>query len=230
MSTITIEARFCGPPGSGNGGYSAGLLAAEGDGPMQVTLRRPPPLDRPLRVVRGETLRALDGGHLVMEAVRAPLSLDVPAAPSWAAAERMAERYAGFEGHIFPTCFTCGPDREVGDGLRIFAGRAGSEGPVAAPWSPSATVVEGGVVRAPVVWAALDCPGYFAVATVGEKAVLGRMHARLDEPVAAAERCVAVGWPIDREGRKLRAGTAVFRARDGACLARALQTWITIAS
>jgi len=40
---VTIERRFCGPPESGNGGYSCGLLAAHVGGPAEVTLRRSPP-------------------------------------------------------------------------------------------------------------------------------------------------------------------------------------------
>ena len=51
--TITIPGGFNGPDGSGNGGYSAGLLAERltrvGGTAVQVTLRTPPPLDRPLR-------------------------------------------------------------------------------------------------------------------------------------------------------------------------------------
>ena len=44
LSTIRIERRFRGPPNSGNGGYSAGRLAAFIDGSAAVTLHMPPPL------------------------------------------------------------------------------------------------------------------------------------------------------------------------------------------
>jgi hypothetical protein len=33
-------------------------------------------------------------------------------------AERASERYRGFDHHFFPNCFTCGPDRSSGDGMR----------------------------------------------------------------------------------------------------------------
>jgi hypothetical protein len=99
---------------------------------------------------------------------------------------------------------------------------------VAAPWRPDSSIATDGIVTAAVVWAALDCPGYFAAARLGDMAVLGRMHAELSEALQAGERYVVVGWPISREGRKARAGTAVFRADDGACMGRALQTWITL--
>src|SRR5215213_4316915 len=53
---VVIERRFNGPPDSGHGGYSAGRAAALVDGPAEVTLRRPPPLETPL------TVRRDDGG------------------------------------------------------------------------------------------------------------------------------------------------------------------------
>ena len=53
---ITIAKRFCGPPRSGNGGYVCGSLAAFVEGTAEVTLRRPPPLDRPLFVEREDGL------------------------------------------------------------------------------------------------------------------------------------------------------------------------------
>ena len=44
----TIDPRFNGPPGSGNGGYTCGLVAGLLGGPAEVTLRLPPPLGTPL--------------------------------------------------------------------------------------------------------------------------------------------------------------------------------------
>ena len=42
MSTqVTIPARYNGPPDSGNGGYSCGVLAAFIDGPARVRLHSP---------------------------------------------------------------------------------------------------------------------------------------------------------------------------------------------
>lgn len=230
-STVTIASRFSGPPTSGNGGYSAGMLAERLEGAVEVTLRQPPPLDTPLTVTRdesGEQLRLRDGERDVLVAIHKPLELELPTPPSWELAEEMSSRYAGFEQHVFPTCFTCGPARAEGDGLRIFAGRRRDDENVAAPFAPSASTAIGELVRTPIAWAALDCPGYFAVTEPGEKAVLGRMHAEFLEPLRVGERYVVVGWPLGRDGRKLRAGTAVFRAGDGACLGRALQTWITL--
>ena len=47
---MIIESRYKGPPTSGNGGWTAGTVAALIDGPAEVTLRTPPPLETPLSV------------------------------------------------------------------------------------------------------------------------------------------------------------------------------------
>ena len=44
MNEIVVPGRFNGPPKSGNGGYSCGILAAHLPGTCKVRLRSPPPL------------------------------------------------------------------------------------------------------------------------------------------------------------------------------------------
>lgn len=219
MQTLTIDGRFNGPEGSGNGGYTCGLVAGLLGGTVEVTLRRPPPLDRPLDVEReGDRLLVRDGDALVAEAEPASVELDAPAAPSYGEAERASVRYPGFEEHAFPTCFVCGPAREPGDGLRIFAGPMG-DGRVASPWTPAEVAPE-------LVWAALDCPGAIAVGYPERgETLLGRFAAKIEELPRIGERCVVVGWPLGEEGRKLYAGTALF-GEDGRQLASAHATWI----
>ena len=94
---MTISRRFVGPPDSGHGGYSCGLVAAPlGDGPVQVTLRRPPPVGRPLELSPEPThVTLLDGEHLVAEAVPAPPfpDADRPQAVSWEEAEKLAATF-----------------------------------------------------------------------------------------------------------------------------------------
>jgi hypothetical protein len=229
-STTSVERRFRGPPSSGNGGYCAGLLAEGLAGSVEVTLHSPPPLERALRLTIGEQQVSLFAGEeRVAEARVTPLDLSVPAAPTFEQAQACASRFAGFEAHLFPECFVCGPARAAGDGLRIFPGRADGLPLVAAAFSPDPTLtggVPGVPVRAAVAWAALDCPGYFAAAH-GERALLGRMTAELTRPPLSGERCVVIGWPLGREGRKIYAGTALFDAT-GVLLGRARQTWIAL--
>ena len=219
VGQITIDGRFNGPEGSGNGGYTSGLIAGMFGSAVEVTLRRPPPLDRPLDVEReGERLLVRDGDALVAEAAPARVDVDVPESPSYEEAERAAERYPGFEEHAFPACFVCGPQREPGDGLRIFAGPL-DDGRVASPWTPTEVSPE-------LVWAALDCPGAIAVGYPDRgETLLGRFAVEIDELPRVGERCVVVGWPLGEEGRKLYAGTALF-GEDGRQLASARATWI----
>jgi hypothetical protein len=229
---VSIGSRFCGPPGTGNGGYCAGVAAAgmemEMDGAIEVTLRRPLPIERALRMEHGDGVRLFDGEHLLLEARPADLALDAPDGPSFADAETMSRGFSGFESHPFPACFVCGSARAHGDGLRIFAGGTDDGGLVGAPWIPDHTLADnGGRVRPEFLWAALDCPGYFAIARGGEKAVLGRIVADVDPTVTPGERCVVVGWPVGRSGRKLQAGTALYD-ESGTRRGVSLQTWITI--
>ncbi len=182
-------------------------------------MRRPPPLDRPLDVEReGERLLVRDGDALVAEAAPAKVDVDVPTSPSHEEAERASEQYPGFGEHAFPNCFVCGPHREPGDGLRIFAGPLG-DGRVASPWTPAEVAPE-------LVWAALDCPGAIAVGYPERgETLLGRFAVEIDELPRVGEHCVVVGWPLGEEGRKLYAGTALF-GEDGRQLASARATWI----
>ena len=42
--SIIIPSRFCGPKNSGHGGYTAGTLAQYLSGPVEVTIKRPIPI------------------------------------------------------------------------------------------------------------------------------------------------------------------------------------------
>lgn len=101
---------------------------------------------------------------------------------------------------------------------------------MAAPWRVDRSLpLEDGAVAPELVWSALDCPGGIAAMLVPDVgvAVLGRLAARTDGQIEPGSTCVAMGWPIDRDGRKLRAGSAIFSA-DGDLLAQALATWIEL--
>ena len=67
---ITINRRFNGPPKSGHGGYVCGIIA-DFIGPCaEITLRSPPPLDRPLTVERTES------GEVRLSDAESPLQRD----------------------------------------------------------------------------------------------------------------------------------------------------------
>ncbi len=225
MDELVVEHRFRGPSASGNGGYTAGRVAAFVDAPtVEVTLRLPPPLDRPLQVVRvGEGVEVRDGDALVAEARPSDVDVEPPRRVGVTEADAAEARYVGEGEHAFPECFVCGPARERGDGLVLRPGPAG--GVVATTWRPDATLGVGDV-RDEFVWAALDCPGAFAVELVGRGTrVLGRLTVRIEERPVVGEQYVVVGWPLGGEGRRQEAGTALLD-EGGRVLAVARAVWI----
>lgn len=225
---IVIDRRFRGPPNSGNGGYSCGVLGDRYEEVATVTLRRPPPLDTPLQLVEEEgEVRLFDGDALVGEARPDTLDVEVPTAPRIDEARIASLGYTGFQEHPFPTCFVCGPDREPGDGLRLFPGLVAGEQLVATPWEPDQSSDGGsGLVHRRHLWAALDCPSYFALPG-RPLALLGRLTARIDRLPEVGEPLVVIGWPLGDDGRKHFAGSAVADS-GGALVAHAVATWVEI--
>jgi hypothetical protein len=233
--TLTIPARFNGPPGSANGGYTCGRVARLMDAEeVEVSLRTPPPLERPLEVVRDAgRLELRDGDTLVAEGKRTELLFDVPDAvprESIAAAdERRREHWTA--KHPFPTCVVCGPDRDPGDGMRIFpADVSGQKLLFGACWTPREQDGDAdGWVRPELVWAALDCPTSAPVANFGSgpPMVLASLAARLGCPVRVGEPHTILSWRTEVEGRKRRAAAALYDS-DGVfiCASRAL--WIEL--
>jgi hypothetical protein len=237
---IVIDPRFRGPPDSGNGGYTCGVVAAHVDGPAEVTLRLPPPLGTRLTVAPDDGgVRVLDGDTLVAEGIRRgekDLGIDVPEPVGVAEAERAAstsQLHEHPEEHPFPTCFVCGPQRAPGDGLHILVGPLTGRSVAADAWTPTADLAcADGVVRPEFVWAALDCSGgvgsWLADPIAGNPFVLGRMAVTINGPVRAGAPHAVVGWRAAHDGRKVTAGSAIFTAEGGlAGLARA--TWIQLA-
>jgi hypothetical protein len=219
--TLSIARRFRGPLTSANGGYAAGLFAgATGPGGREVTLRLPPPLETPLTVVPEDGRWVLlDGDALVAEATAAEPDVTPPAPPTFAAVAAAPPAAGTWAAAVFDECFVCGT-RPEGDGLEIHARPIpGRPGLVADTWIAHEACPE-------VVWAAIDCPGAYAVleGSRGEP-VLGRITARVDRLPAEGERCVVVGWPLGADGRKLHAATALY-GEDGSVLARSRQLWI----
>jgi len=214
MTTVTIPARFNGPPTSGNGGVTCGLVA-QATGLAQVTLRKPPPLEVAMRLEGGDLY---DGDTLVASAAAGVVDVSPLGAVGLEEAALATASYRGWEEHPFPTCFVCGP--EHADGLRVFPGPVG-ERVAAAPWTPHD--------EDPVmVWAALDCPSGWAYGDLpGRPMVLGRMTCRVDELPAVGDDHVVMGWVVSEEGRKVHTASALYTA-DGKPLAVAQQTWIAL--
>lgn len=233
-STI-VSQRHAGPPGCGNGGWVCGLLTerlddlapAEGDLPSAtVRLTAPTPLERPLRwEVDGSVadpaslaVHLLDGDTLLGTAKRSSdPGLTVPD-PVGLAEARAAAATFDPAGHPYPGCFVCGP--EAVGGLRVFAAPVPSRPDL---YASPVTLEEEGLTS---VLAALDCPGAFTIGFGDEALLLGTFTSTVLEDPPLGRELVVLAWPIDRDGRKRRSGTALF---DGdRLLASAQATWIAV--
>jgi len=249
MSELIVPSRFNGPATSGNGGWTAGALAALVEGQpddrarrwpaVEVTLRKPPPLDVELPVATTETTASCEVG----QASYADGDLTVVESVPFEVARAAEASYPGLVSHPFPTCFGCGIDREPGDGLRIFPGQVGDavsangQGAqrVAATWTPHESVAEEDHEYAddtrraslPVTWAALDCVGGWAGDLTDRLMVLGRMTAQVDALPVIGEPHVLVGQRLGADGRKTRTAATLYDA-DGRIVARAEHVWIAV--
>ena len=235
--TLTIPARFNGPPHSGNGGYTAGLVAAALGGPSaEVTLKAPPPLDRPLDVeVCGDSVVVRDGETVVALAAARSIDVEPPPPVPFDAAAAAGEHGPFWDAarHPFPSCFVCGPVRDEGDGLRIFAGPVGEAGLFAGAWTPEAALGgPDGRVPDELVWAALDCPTSAPIMNDPDDedfrpCVLARLAVRIDAPVMAGEQHVVLSWPVSVDGRKREAAAALYTV-GGALCAVSCALWIEL--
>jgi hypothetical protein len=218
--TASFDRRYRGPLTSANGGYAAGTLASFVDADaVEVTLRLPPPLERPLDVRRvNDAVALFDGDDVVAEARGTTLALEPPqVTPEEAAAA--SRRHVRLGSAAFSECFSCGIRHER-DGLEIHPGPVPEHEPLhAASWIARE-------VDPAVVWAAIDCTGAYALRGLGRgDTLLGRMTARVERLPDEGEPCVVVGWRLEEDGRKLHAATALLGA-EGEPLAFARQVWI----
>jgi hypothetical protein len=230
VTRVTVGRRFNGPTTSANGGYACGVAAGFVDGPAEVALRAPVPLDTPLEVEHTEEGVVLRAGELVVATARAAPQPppQPPLRPSLDEA-RLATRNA-WRGRpeLFAGCYVCSPERP--DGLGVDFGRLPQH-----PDCTAAVLVAGdgvpqsdGAVAPEVVWSALDCPSYTpGLWELERPSMLARMRAALLAPVEVGSEAVVVGWPLGSEGRKHRTASAVL-APDGRLLAHAEALWVTL--
>lgn len=245
VDSLIVAQRFCGPPSSGNGGWTAGALAACIEGcpddrsdawpTVTVSLRMPPPLDVALPVTTGSgTATATHDGAPVAIAQAEDQTLAEVEGVDAATAKAAEAAYPGLRSHPFPTCFVCGTEREEGDGLRIFPGFVRDQA-VAATWTPHPSLAEdfhtyGDDLRRAslaATWAALDCNGAWAAGMAETSMVLARMTARIDTLPVIGEEHVVVGEVRSQEGRKNHTATTLYDA-DTRVVGTSEQLWITV--
>lgn len=228
---VQVHRRFRGPPGGGNGGYVCGLLAQWIDGPAEVTLLAPTPLEVPLHRRRDGLDVTLSDGATCFATARplaAALDLDVPHPPDEAELEAAAMSFPGPGGHPIPGCFVCGTERRPGDGLCIYPGDSPHRDVAVAEWMPDAELAdEHGHVDPLYLWAALDCPSYFGIGEPRPLALLARLAGQIERPVMSGERLRLIAWSLGRDGRKHFSASAMHdETGELVALARAL--WIEV--
>ncbi|MEL7207755.1 MAG: hypothetical protein AAGK32_05915, partial [Actinomycetota bacterium] len=195
---------------------------------------RPPPLSVPMHVERGPDGLVTVGdpdGEVASGRPVDPIPTDaVPEVPHGDLDAAVAAYLDAADTHPFRTCFVCGPDRDPGDGLRIFSGPIGDEpGVVAAPWTPDPSLADtDGSLDERAVWSALDCAGGFAHIFHDRSCVLGRLAVDIVGPVEIGTTYTVVGWADPADGRKLPAHTAVIDPSDGSVPAVGRSTWIEV--
>ena len=210
-AALIVPARFNGPPGSANGGYFAGRLAAcllavpgglTPGAAVTVTLRKPPPLEESMDLVAAgapTTLAAKIGNVVIAEAEPYSGGFDEVEPVTFEQARETARYYGGLAGHPFPTCFSCGIARPGSDGLGLRPGLLpGRKGVTAASWQPEGSLADpAGRVRPEFVWAALDCPGGWTVDVAGSS-VGARPDERAGTRDASSRRALrdhgTAGW------------------------------------
>jgi hypothetical protein len=228
---LHIPRRFRGPPTSGNGGYVCGLVAEWIDGPAEVRLLAPIPLETPLHRRREDsevTLSDAAGVYARGRSLEESIGLDVPPPPDDVELEAAALAFPGEGGHPIPGCFVCGTERAPGDGLCIYAGESPHRDVAVAEWTPDEELAgEDGHIAERFIWAALDCPSYFGLGEPRPLALLAKLAAKTERRVLPGERLRITAWEREREGRKHRSSTAIHDEK-GQLVAVADALWIEV--
>ena len=229
MNTFQISRRFCGPRNSGNGGYSAGMVAKHLVGPVEVNLLAPPPLECDITIAEeSDGLVALSGETKVIAAKPTLFEGAPPPCPDEAQIQRGRDAFlTECDGvHNFPYCFVCGDKREPEDGLRIFSGKPADSIFCTDFWVPAGNLADAnGLVHPEFIWAALDCPTAFASQIFPNYALLAKFAVEVKAAVRTGERYAVVAWNTGDDGRKKR-GEAVLYDGDGEWVARSRALWI----
>jgi hypothetical protein len=231
---LLISTTHCGPPASAHGGVAVGLFAQLVDSAdVEVRLLAPPPLEVQLTSRTDDDgtvwVSGPEGDLARVRPAGGPISLApfrrVPDEQVEAAAEDYLARVAE-EGHAFPTCFGCGPDRHDPGALRQFTGMA----------SDGATVTRFHVdgdqpLPSWLTLAGLDCPSGHTAGILSEQQpeaiVLGSMQCSLHRPASAGVDYQVRGRLRSEDGRKLTSEVAMLDP-GGSLVASARATWIVV--
>ncbi len=196
-------------------------------GAAVVTLRAPPPLERPLGVRKADDGRVElhEDDTLLAEARAVALEIDDVPLADFAEAEAAQARTPYDEcNHNLPNCFVCGPKRAAAMACassqarwrRATAAGRGRSPRLGSRWQSGRRGrshrlrVRLGGARLPTAYAGL---GARHLGMNGDEMILlGRISGRVDGRPRPGDRCVIVAWPTGRDGRKLFADSALLDA------------------
>ena len=227
MPSIVIPARFEGPSGSGQGGWTARHLASHLDVLSTYAFRSHIPLETALTVDRDRSALIGPAGELVIDA--APWTPDVPETPPVSideAADARARFTRFLDPNPVPDCFSCGSRP---DSMGVHASPLG-DGRFATDWTVP-DWAEDPLSASAALWAALDCTAAFYVCFSHDHRPAFTVQYAVVEyrPVSAGETLAIVGWNGDYasswDGRKRGATSAAFDA-SGARVAAARSFWV----
>ncbi|HNJ34224.1 MAG TPA: hypothetical protein PK881_08260 [Leptospiraceae bacterium] len=243
-----IASRYSGPPRTGNGGYVCGVCAGlaysqlgeqkQDSFTFEVRYKSPVPVDLDVSLLSKDNLcvlESIDGKTTYAEGQSSkPVSTVLPAVVTLEQARYATLQSIPEKEHAFPDCYVCGPARKVGDGLRILPGPvAEHSGMAAAVWNvlPDA-MSSSGDLSVPILWAALDCPGYFAYhfshGGAMQVAVLAKMKCTVVRRRTESDQLVVIGWMKRKKGPLVEVSTALLDGSE--ILAIADGTWMQPAS
>lgn len=208
---IKSDPDVCGFPGQMLGAYLAGLVAA-GDA-SRVTLHRPVSGGDEVSVEAGAAEATVRVGSEVVATVENGDPADIVVPPFVPPSEVDGVAVVDPEHHPVPGCYVCGP-RPPGPGLRLDFRVPAGRALVCARWRPTEPVPD------PLAWAALDCPGFWALlhdVPTGTHVVSRTLHGAVHQPVQAGRDHVIVGAPLGQRGRGVRVTAALFDADGGLC-------------
>jgi hypothetical protein len=102
VTELTLGGRFSGPPATANGGYACGTIAELLGGDVEVTLRRPPPLGRPLRLRVGDGDAVVHHGDQLPVPAQQRVGLDEEARPAGSGEDAADRGEQGAVGGLQP--------------------------------------------------------------------------------------------------------------------------------
>ena len=230
---FTVASRFEGPTGYGQGGYTAGALLGPRHGHLvgqrRASFHTPIPLDRvlELRTLATGAKELWDDTRLIVRVVPSDEEIPVPTAIDLPTAEAARTRYPPLGRETVPACFSCG----ASNSFEVWAGPIDDGGLYATPWTPPAWTASNGVVDAPYVWAAIDCPAGAKICHDGpeyRRALTGSMTAEILGRVRPERTYVLVAWAEPWRGRRRVGGVAMFDPDGGTLVARQVSMWIAV--